>query len=84
KIKLCHHDPVSLFQPISILTCSFEVVSMNFISELLKLSEYNKILIIIDKLTKFSIFILYSMKITEIKTAELFFHYIIFKFEIPA
>ena len=36
-----------------------------------------------DKLTKYAIFIPTTVSVTEVETAELFFHHIIFKFGIP-
>lgn len=46
------HMPVGLLQPIPIPSQPFEVVSINFIPELLNSEGYDDILVIIDKLTK--------------------------------
>ena len=44
---------------------------------------FDNILVIVDKLTKYAIFILTTISVTEVETAELFFHHIISKFGIP-
>ncbi len=84
KVKPRRHGPVGLLQPIPIPTRPFEVVSMDFIPELLESSGHDSILVIVDKLTKFGIFIPCNTKITETETAELFFRNVISKFGIPA
>ena len=56
---------------------------MDFILELLLSNWYNNILVIIDKLNKWAIFIPCSTKITDIETAELFFKHVICKYGIP-
>jgi hypothetical protein len=56
---------------------------MDFIPELPSSSGFDNILVIVDKLTKYTIFIPTTISITEVKTAELFFHHIISKFGIP-
>ena len=84
KAKLCIHSPTGMLQPIPIPSCPFEVVSMDFILELPLLNSYNNILVIIDKLTKWAIFIPCSTKITNIKMAELFFKHVICKYGIPS
>ena len=40
-------------------------------------------MVIVDKLTKYAIFIPSTVNITEKDTAELFFHHVILKFRIP-
>ena len=56
---------------------------MDVIPELPSLSGFDNILVIVDKLTKYAIFIPTTISVTEIETAKLFFHHIIFKFGIP-
>ena len=56
---------------------------MDFIPELPLSDGFNNILVIMDKLTKYAIFIPTTTTITEVGTAELFFHNIISKFGIP-
>jgi hypothetical protein len=77
------HAPIGLLQPISIPSQPFKVVSMDFIPELPLSNGFNNILIIVDKLTKYTIFIPTTTTITEVGTVELFFHHIISKFGIP-
>ena len=55
---------------------------MDSILELPLLSGFDNILVIVDKLTKYTIFIPTTVSITEIEIAELFFHHIISKFGI--
>ena len=56
---------------------------MDFIPELLESGGFNNVLVIVDKLTKYAIFIPTTVNITEKDTAELFFHHVISKFGIP-
>ena len=81
KTKPRRHALVESLQPIPIPSQPFEVVPMDFILELP--SGFDNILVIVDKLTKYAIFILTTISVTEIETAELFFHHIISKFSIP-
>lgn len=84
KTKPRRHGPVGLLQPIPIPTRPFEVVSMDFIPELPNASGYDNILVIVDKLTKYAIFIPCATTITEDATARLFFEHVISKFGIPS
>src|SRR5882672_10211816 len=83
KAKPQRYAPIGLLQPIPIPSQPFEVVSMDFIPELPLYDGFNNILIIVDKLTKYGIFILTTTTITEVRTTKLFFHNIISKFGIP-
>ena len=56
---------------------------MDFILELPLSSRFDNILVIVDKLTKYAIFIPTTISVTEVETAELFFYHIISKFSIP-
>ena len=56
---------------------------MDFIPELPTSDGYDNILVIIDKLTKWVIFIPCHTGISDIKTARLFFKHIIAKYGIP-
>ena len=71
KAKPRRHAPVGLLQPIPILEKPFEVVSMDFITELPDSAGFNSILVIVDKLTKFAIFIPTHNKVNEEGTATL-------------
>ena len=70
-------------QPIPIPSQPFEVVSMDFIPELPLSNGFNNILVIVDKLTKYGIFIPTTTNITEVETTTLFFKHVISKFGIP-
>ena len=72
-----------MLQPIPIPSQPFEVVSMDFIPELPESSRYNNILVIIDKLIKYAIFIPTTTSITKKGTAELFFRHMIAQYGIP-
>ena len=56
---------------------------MDFILELPLSSGFDNILGIVDKLTKYTIFIPTTISVTEVETVKLFFHHIISKFGIP-
>ncbi|HXP49451.1 MAG TPA: hypothetical protein VN922_05840, partial [Bacteroidia bacterium] len=75
--------PVGLLQPIPIPTQPFEIVTMDFIPELPESNGYDNILVIVDKLTKYGIFIPTTTKIDQIETAKLFVHYVICQYGIP-
>lgn len=83
KSKPCRHAPTGLLQPIPIPSCPFEVVTMDFIPELPSSEGFNNVLIIVDKLTKYGIFIPCTTEITEDETARLFFKHVITHFGIP-
>jgi hypothetical protein len=55
---------------------------MDFIPEIPLSSGFNNILVIVDKLTKYTIFISTTLSATEVETAKLFFYHIISKFRI--
>jgi len=74
---------VGLLQPIPIPTRPFEVVSMDLIPELPQSNGFDNILVIVDKLTKYGIFILCSTKITDEETAKLFFKHVITHYGLP-
>ncbi len=57
---------------------------MDFIPELPNSSGYDNILVIMDKLTKYGIFVPCTMAISDDATTRLFFQHVISKFGIPA
>jgi hypothetical protein len=61
-----------MLQPIPIPSQPFEVVSMDFIPELPVSNGYDNILVIVDKLTKYTLFIPMTTTITEKGTAVTF------------
>ena len=83
KAKPRRHAPVGLLHPIPIPAHPFEVVSMDFIPELPTSQGYDNVLVIVDKLTKYAIFIPTTTTVTEEETAGLFFKHIIKAFGIP-
>ena len=72
-----------MLQPIPIPSQPFEVVTMDFIPELPECEGYDNILVIVDKLTKYAIFVPTTTTITEKGTAELFFQHVISQYGIP-
>src|ERR1700722_10280771 len=82
KVKPRRHAPLGFLQPISIPSRPFEVVTMDFIPELPESDGFNNILVVVDKLTKYAIFIPTTVNITKKDTDELFFHHVISKFGI--
>ena len=83
KAKPRTHSPPGFLQPIPIPSWPFEVVSMDFIPELPTSDGFDNILVIIDKLTKWAIFIPCTTKITDLETAQLFFKHVVCKYGIP-
>ena len=83
KAKPRRHAPVGLLRPIPIPTRPFEVISMDFIPELPLSDGYDNVLVIVDKLTKYGIFIPCHTSITEKETAQLVFKHIICEYGIP-
>ena len=83
KAKPKRHAPMGLLQSIPIPSQPFEVVTMDFIPELSESNGYDNILVIVDKLTKYGIFIPCHTTIDEKETAKLFFKHVISKFGIP-
>ena len=83
KSKPKRHAPIGLLCPIPIPTRPFEVVTMDFIPELPKSNGFDNILVVVDKLTKYGIFIPCSTQITEEETARLFFKHIIAQYGLP-
>ena len=72
-----------MLQLIPIPSQPFEVVTMNFIPKLPECEGYDNILVIVDKLTKYTIFIRITTAITERETAKLFFQHVISQCGIP-
>jgi hypothetical protein len=83
KIKPRRHAPYGLLQPIAIPEKPFDVVSMDFITDLPMSGEFSAILVIVDKLTKFGIFVPCNKRVDEIETARLFVRYVIAPFGVP-
>jgi hypothetical protein len=71
KAKPKHHGQRGLLQPILIPVKPFDVFTMDFIMDLPLSHEYNAILTIVDKLTKYAMFIPCKTTINEEETAKL-------------
>jgi transposase InsO family protein len=72
-----------LLQPLPIPEKPFEVVSMDFITELPESNGYDSILVVVDKLTKYAIFIPTYSTVDEVGMAQLFFEQVVSKFGLP-
>ncbi len=83
KAKPRRHAPVGLLQPIAIPLQPFEVVTMDFIPELPKSEGYDNCLVIVDKLTKYGMFIPTTTTISAEDTAKLFFHHVVAHYGLP-
>lgn len=83
KAKPRCHAPVGLLNPIAIPSQPFEVVTMDFIPELPSSNGYDNCLVIVDKLTKYGMFIPTTTKITAEETAKLFFHHVVSHYGLP-
>jgi hypothetical protein len=82
KAKPRCYAPIGMLQPIPIPSQPFEVVTMDFIPELPECEGYDNVLVIVDKLTKYAIFIPTTTTITKKGTAELFFQHVISQYGI--
>jgi hypothetical protein len=83
KIKHRRHAPYGLLQPIPIPDKPFDVVSMDLITDLPESDGYNAILVIVDKLTKYGLFIPTTTRTTEVDTARMFVQHIIAQYGVP-
>lgn len=83
KSKPRRHAPVGLLQPIPIPAQPFEVITMDFIPELPESNGADNILVIVDKLTKYALFIPTVTTLSETAAAKLFFHHIVAHFGLP-
>lgn len=83
KSKPRRHAPVGLLRPIPIPTQPFEVISMDFIPELPISEGFDNVLVVVDKLTKYGMFIPCHTTITEKETAQLIFKHVICEYGIP-
>ncbi|QRW26688.1 Retrovirus-related Pol polyprotein from transposon [Rhizoctonia solani] len=77
------HGPRGFLQPLPIPQQPFEVVSMDFIMDLPPSNNYNTILVIVDKLTKYGHFIPCTTQIDEAQTAQLFHDHIWCHYGLP-
>ena len=77
KIKPRRHAPVGLLRSLPIPSRPFETISMDFIPELPKSGSFDNILVVVDKLTKYGIFVPTSTSITAADAAKLFFENVV-------
>jgi len=78
----CHH-PYGLLQPLPIPERPWHSISMDFIKQLLPSNRYTAILVIIDRLSKESIFIPTTDSVTSVEVAEAFITHVFAKHRIP-
>lgn len=83
KSKPRRHAPYGKLQPIAIPERPFEVISMDFITELPESNGYDTVLVVVDKLTKYASFILTKSTAGEIETADLIFKHIVSEYGLP-
>ncbi|CDO77172.1 hypothetical protein BN946_scf184675.g4 [Trametes cinnabarina] len=83
KAKPRRHAPVGLLQPIPITSRPFEVVSMDFIPELPNSRGYDNCLVIVDKLTKYALFIPTTTTVSAEDTAKLLSHHVVAHYGLP-
>jgi hypothetical protein len=83
KSKIKRHAPIGLLNPIPIPSRPFEVITIDFILELpITQSGHNNILVIVDKLMKFSIFIPMVTTVNEEETAKLLLNKVFTQFRL--
>ena len=84
RMKIKKHAPYGMLRPLPIPSRPFEVVTMDFIPELpMTETGFNNVLVIVDKLTKYGVFIPTTTSITAEATARLVFDEVISRYGIP-
>jgi Integrase zinc binding domain len=83
KIKHRRHAPLGLIRAIPIPEKPFDVISMDFITDLPESNGFSAILVIVDKLTKYGIFIATKKQINEVETAQLFVNRVVVPYGVP-
>ena len=83
KIKHRKHAPYGYLQPLPIPNQPFETITMDFITELPESNSFDAILVVIDKLTKYGIFIPVHTNDTAPDTARVIYREIIAHYGIP-
>ena len=76
RIKSETSAPIGLLQPLEIPTTPWTDVSLDFVEGLLKSQRYEVILVVVDRLTKYSHFVPISHPYSTTKVASLYMHYI--------
>jgi hypothetical protein len=73
QVKVEHWHPVGLLQPLPIPEWKWETISMDFITRLPKLAKHNDvIMVVVEKLSKSSHFVLVKSNCKEIDIANIF------------
>jgi hypothetical protein len=68
-----HRHPIGLLQPFPILECKWEVVSIDFITKLPRtMKQHDSIVVVVDKLTKATHFILVKLTHKEATMAKIY------------
>ena len=86
---ICQQDKVlrakafGLLEPLPVPQKPFESVSMDFISTLPKVGEYTSILVVVDRFSKYAIFIPAPVNCTAEETAYLFMKNVVKYFGVP-
>lgn len=83
RMKARRHAPYGYLKSIPIPSQPFETVSMDFIAELPVSDGKDAVLVIVDKLTKYALFVPTKTKVGEVETAQLFFENVWKYFGIP-
>ena len=83
KIKHTRQGPIGLLQPLPIPNGPFEVITMDFITELPPSNSFDSILVIVDKLTKYGHFIPMQVTNSAKDVAHLVFSHIISHYGLP-
>jgi hypothetical protein len=83
KAKPKHHGQRGFLQPIPIPVKPFDVFTMDFIMDLPLSHGYNAILTIVDKLTKYAMFIPCKTTINEEETAKLVHNHVWMHYGLP-
>jgi hypothetical protein len=84
KIKAENRHPVGLLQPLPILEWKWEVVTMDFITKLpKKTKQHDSIMVVVEKLTKASKFILVKFTYKEINIVDIYMREITRRHGIP-
>ena len=83
KVKYWRQAPIGFLQPLPIPAEPFEVITMDFITELPNNNTFNAILVIVNKLTKYGIFIPMHTTDNAEEVAQLVFQHIISHYGLP-
>ena len=83
KIKHRKHAPYGYLHPLPIPSEPFETITMDFITELPKSKEFDAILVVVDKLTKYGLFIPVRTNDTASDTARAVFQNVFAHYGLP-